>query len=379
MSFKAKTVMEQRLELVRLAMQPGANISALCRRFSVSRKLCYKWVNRFRAGGVGSLQDQSRRPNSVPAKTCADIEKTIIALRQENPEWGGRKLRKVMQKNIAVHAPAASTITAILHRNKLISAEKSADRVPVKRFEYASPNELWQMDFKGQFKLLNASWCHALTLLDDHSRFNLCLSACSNQRSLTVKDQLTQVFRRYGLPERILADNGSPWGTAGNLNSEGEIVSSMLAIWLMRLNVRIIHGKPYHPQTQGKEERFHRTLKSELLQYNQFKDLSHCQKGFDKWRIKYNLERPHESLEMRTPSELYSQSKRSFPETLEQIEYNTDDEVRKVDSGGYISYKGKFLKVGKGLIGQIVAIRSTNMERKKDVYFCNQRIKQIIY
>lgn len=377
MSFQTKTVMEQRLELVRLANQPGANISCLCKRYSVTRRTCYKWMQRFSEGGYGSLADQSKTPHSSPNRTSGKVEEKIIALRMENPEWGARKLQVILKnKRLVDPPPSTSTITAILHRHNLICEEKATKHRPVQRFEYDAPNELWQMDFKGQFKLLNNSWCFPLTMLDDHSRFNLCLTACANERSATVKDQLTNVFRKYGLPDRILADNGSPWGTAGNLNSEGEVPLSLLATWLMRLKVGIIHGRPYHPQTQGKEERFHRTLKTELLQYYQFDNLPHSQRGFDTWRNKYNLERPHESIGLKTPSEVYTHSNRSFPETLPAIEYPSGDQVRKVDEKGFIRYKGKDIRIGKGLTGQVVAIRQV-AERKKEVYYCNQRIKDI--
>jgi transposase InsO family protein/transposase-like protein len=377
MSFQTKTVMEQRLELVRLASQPGANISNLCKRFCVSRMVCYKWMKRFAEGGISYLKDKSRKPNNSPNKTSNGVEKKIIDLRKKNPEWGGRKLHAILVKSGLTDTPAPRTITSILHRHNLIPKEKTDRLVPPKRFEYSSPNELWQMDFKGQFKMLNNGFCHPLTILDDHSRFNICLQACNNQTSQTVKDQLISIFRRYGLPDKILADNGAPWGTAGHVNSDGQIAISTLAIWLMRLNVLVIHGRPYHPQTQGKEERFHRTLKTELLQYQQFNNINHSQKGFDKWRNKYNLERPHQALNYKTPSELYIQSKRSFPETLPAIDYNDNDEVRKVNNNGSINYKGKSLKIGKGLKGQYVAIRPTGTE-KKEIYYCNQRIKDMI-
>lgn len=376
MSFQTKTVMEQRLELVRLANQPGSNISSLSKRFGVSRKVCYKWIQRFNEGGISCLKDKSRRPLNSPLKTTAAIEEQIVNLRKKNPEWGARKLHRILIRSGLAEVPAPCTITTILHRYNLIPQEKTERQSAPKRFEYDAPNDLWQMDFKGQFKMLNRGLCYPLTILDDHSRFNICLAACNNQTSLTVKDQLTAIFRRYGLPDKILTDNGGPWGSAGHLNSDGEAALSMLAIWLLRLNVQVIHGRPYHPQTQGKEERFHRTLKTELLQYQSFDNLKHCQKGFDKWRNKYNQERPHEAISFKTPFELYKQSKRSFPETLPAIEYNDYDEVRKVDQSGFIYYKGKYLKIGKGLKGQPVAVRSTGTE-KKQIYYCNQKIREI--
>jgi len=199
------------------------------------------------------------------------------------------------------------------------------------------------------------------------------LKACSNQQALTVKEQLIAIFRRYGLPDKILTDNGSPWGTAGNLTIEGEVPFSGLEVWLMRLQIKIIHGRPYHPQTQGKEERFHRTLKTELLQYEQFKNFDHCQSRFDKWRNKYNQERPHCALGLKTPSVLYKHSNRSYPETLPTIEYAETDQVRKVSGMGHIGYKKQMFRIGKGLINQHVAIRATPIENVKEIYFCNQK------
>jgi transposase InsO family protein len=378
MSFETRTVMEQRLELVKLAIQRGSKISWLSKRFGVSRRVCYKWIQRFKEGGIAGLQDKSRRPHTSPGQTGKDIEEKIISIRRKNPEWGARKLQVLLLKQNIASVPSSSTITAILHRNDLISQEKSQKQKATKRFEYASPNELWQMDFKGYFKMLNNARCFPLTILDDHSRFSVCLKACLNQQANTVQDQLIGIFRKYGLPDKILTDNGSPWGSAGNVNTEGETALSSLEIWLMRLHVKVIHGRPYHPQTQGKEERFHRTLKTELLQYEEFRNINDCQKRFDKWRNKYNQERPHCSIGFKTPSDLYTHSQRSYPETLPPIEYFDTDEVKKVYENGSIFYKKQKIKVGKGLKNQLVAIRSTALDDVKEVFFCNQKLKDII-
>ncbi len=378
MPFKTKTVREQRLELVRLAMQPATNISLLCRRFGVSRRICYKWVSRFKALGAEGLTNQSRRPHASPRQTPPAVEENILAHRTANPQWGARKIKALLKReHPEQQAPAPSTITVILHRHHLITAQQSEAHQPFQRFAYSRPNELWQMDFKGQFSLLDDSLCYALTITDDHSRFNLCLQACANEQYFTVKEQLTRVFRRYGLPDRILSDNGAPWGTEGHPTQTGETPLSQLAVWLMRLQVQLIHGRPYHPQTQGKEERFHQTLKRELLQYEQFRNLAHCQQRFDWWRDKYNLQRPHEAIGQKTPAELYSPSAKSFPQTLPPIEYAPTDEVRKVNQNGCISYQHQTFKIGKGLIEQLVAIRATADQHVKEIYFCKQKIKNI--
>jgi putative transposase len=273
--------------------------------------------------------------------------------------------------------PCKTTITRILKRNGLVPENRSKQSVGFERFEYAYPNELWQMDYKGWFKLLNRQTCHPLTITDDHSRFNICLKACGNQREDTVKGALINVFRRYGLPYRILADNGSPWGTGCNDKPDGFRAYTMLEKWLIQLNVILIHGRPYHPQTQGKEERFHRTLKQELIDYEQFQDLCHCQNRFDWWRNKYNCIRPHEAINFKTPAELYVPSIKSFTEKVSPFEYNQSDQKRKVQENGTISFKNRFFKVGKAFIGDYVAIRESHNDNIYEIYFCNQLLRTI--
>lgn len=377
MPFKNKTVMEQRLELVIQAARPGANIAELSKRYGISRRICYKWLERYRRCGQDGLTDRSRRPATSPLQTDPFIEHQIITLRKQNPEWGARKLRAILQREDYDPIPSASTIGAILLRSGLIRPERSTQCTPTKHFEYEQPNQLWQMDFKGGFNLLNKSSCHPLTITDDHSRFNLCLSACANQHHITVKDRLTSVFRRYGMPDTILTDNGSPWGATGNLTKDGLVPLSALEVWLLRLGIRVIHGRPYHPQTQGKEERFHRTLKTELLQYEQFHNLLHCQQRFDLWRDKYNLYRPHQAIDFKVPAELYAHSTKSFPEVLPHLEYGSSDIVRKVCDKGLISLKGKTFKLGTGLSGQWIAARITAQQNVMEIYFCNKKIKDI--
>ena len=377
MPFKHKTVMEQRLELVIQAAQQGANITELSKRYGISRRVCYKWIDRYKRYGQEGLSDQSKRPLTSPLKTSVDVEQQVVTLRRENPEWGARKLRAILQREGCTPVPSASTIGMILLRSGLVKPERSKQCAPLQRFEYEYPNQLWQMDFKGCFNLLDKSNCHPLTITDDHSRFNICLAACLGQRTTTVKEQLISVFRRYGMPDTILTDNGSPWGVTGNQSQDNLVTLTTLEVWLLRLGIRVIHGRPYHPQTQGKEERFHRTLKTELLQYEQFRNLRHCQQRFDQWRNKYNLYRPHQAIGFKVPAEVYSHSPKAFPEVLSNLEYGASDIVRKVCDKGLISLNGKIIKLGKGLSGQWVAARATAQTDIMEIYFCNQKIKDI--
>lgn len=211
----------------------------------------------------------------------------VLAVREAHPTWGGRKIAARLCHLGEHSVPAPSTITAIVHRHDRIDPAESAKRGPWRRFEHAAPNDLWQMDFKGEFKMANGRWCYPLTVLDDHSRFNLALRACGDQKRPTVQSQLTAVFQRYGLPQAMLMDNGTPWSVSHSIGAY-----TKLSVWLLRLQIRVIRGRPYHPQTQGKEERFHRTLNTELLQGRPFNDLRHSQMQFDPWREIYNHPRP---------------------------------------------------------------------------------------
>ena len=228
------------------------------------------------------------------------------------------------------------------------------------------------MDFKGHFPLISAKAqrCHPLTVLDDHSRFNLCLKACGSERKETVQEALTDVFRRYGLPLRITADNGPPWG---NTNYES---LTELGVWLVRLGVGLSHSRPYHPQTQGKDERFHRTLKAELLVRRSFDSLASAQDAFDLWRERYNLVRPHEALGLQPPVTRYRPSPRPFPEVLPSIEYESTDEVRKVQGKGEIYFHGANSPSARPR-WLPRALRRTEEERRWDVFFCHQRIAQL--
>jgi transposase InsO family protein len=268
--------------------------------------------------------------------------------------------------------PAASTITEILRRAGEIDEEEGRKHQAYQRFEHAAPNELWQMDFKGHFGLRDGSRCHPLTVLDDHSRYALGLRACDNERRETVEEELRGIFRRYGMPRRMVMDNGSPWGSG-----DGENRYTGLVVWLMRLGVQVTHGRPYHPQTQGKDERFHRTLNEEVLSREELASQAAAQVRFDRFRQSYNHERPHEALGLEVPGKRYRSSERSYPEQLSAIEYATGMAVRKVDKEGWLSYQGREYRVNKAFYGYRIGLAPTEVDGVLDVYFSRQRVGQI--
>src|SRR5262249_41798553 len=214
MPWKEWSLMLVRREFVELAIQPEANVKQLCGRFGISRKTGYKWLKRYREAKELGLRDRSRRPRQSPQRSSVEVEAKVLALRDANSAWGARTIRPRREVLGHQEVPASSTIHAILRRHQRIDPKESSKHRPFQRFEREAPNQLWQMDFKGHFALGNGQRCHPLGMVDDHSRFALCLQACRNQQGETVQQQLTTTFRRYGLPEAMLMDNGSPWGSS---------------------------------------------------------------------------------------------------------------------------------------------------------------------
>lgn len=369
MPWREVSIMEQRMEFVGLAKQEGANIRELCRRFAISAQTGYKWLARAQAGGPWA-SDASRRPHHSPNRMSAATEAAVLRVRQAHPAWGARKIRRCLERD-GLDVPAASSIHAVLARHGCI-----APFAPVpasKRFELPAPNLVWQMDFKGRFPLHgDVPWCHPLTIVDDHSRYALGLVACDNEQTATVQQHLTHAFRRYGLPDALLVDNGSPWGDGP------EQSWTRLGVWLLKLGIDVVHSRPYHPQTRGKNERFHRTLKLEVLACNRFRTLNQAQRAFDRWRQVYNFERPHQALGFDVPASRYKPSPRPLPAHLPAADYASNDIVRTVGTTkAYVSFKGRLWKVPQAFCGERIAIRPRGRDGCYAVCFGARQIATI--
>jgi transposase InsO family protein len=369
MPWKISSAMSQRHEFVMLASQQEANVRQLCRQFGICSATAYKWLSRYQSQGLQGLQELSRRPHRSPGQTATQVEKAVIAQRRKHPAWGGRKLRDRLLALGHVQVPSPSTITRILDRYHLLTNEEALKRKPWIRFVHPQPNDLWQMDFKGDFAL-GRSRCYPLTVLDDHSRFALGLVACPNQRTETTRTALVSIFRRYGLPWRMAMDNGSPWAAYHH----GRTCYTEFSVWLIRLGIRLSFSRPHHPQTQGKVERFHRTLAVELLRDQLWANQQDCQRALEKWRAQYNLIRPHEALDMKTPAARYQASARPFPEVLLPIEYDDNEITRKVGDRGQVKYQQRKFFLGNAFAGLRVALRPTSNDALLDVYLCHQWI-----
>lgn len=370
MAWKEETAMSNKKLFVTAAIEKKTNFSALCKQFNISRECGYKWLKRYRQMGTKGLEERSRRPFSSPRKTTDECETQILEVRNKYPAWGSKKIHAYLKQRGILLLPTPSTITRILHRHFRISEKESNKHRAFLRFEHALPNQLWQMDFKGHFET-KAGRCNPLTILDDHSRFSLCVQACKNQQGSTVEKALINVFREHGLPERMTMDNGSPW------SSPGEVGFTALEVWLIRLGIRVSHSRPYHPQTQGKDERFHRSLKEELLDRKTFQDLEEAQQNFNEWRWSYNNERPHEALGLQAPASRYQNSPRRYPEQLPYIDYDTGSLVRKVNGKGEIYFKGDRYFISTSMIGLLLKLTESERDGIMEVYLVHQRVKEI--
>jgi transposase InsO family protein len=370
MPWKTQNAMQLRLEFVLLALQAELPFSQLCRRFQVSRQTGYKWIERYQAEGHQGLIDREKRPRTSPNRTSEEMETQVLEMRTRHPAWSAHKIGRRLRDQGVQGVPADSTINSILHRHGRISEKASADATPWTRFERDTPNELWQMDFKGHFAMSDQTRCHPLTVLDDHSRFNVVLKACRAENTPTVREHLREAFARYGLPLQINTDNGGPWGSP---SKPGEVTE--LAIWLIRLGIRLTHSRPYHPQTNGKDERFHRSLKVEVITGRNFVDPLQVQAEFDRWRDIYNLERPHEGIDMAVPQTRYQPSPRVMPETLAPIEYGPDDQVMRVGWNGQVTFRGHRLRVSSALHRLDIAARpSSKVPDAYDLFFMHHRL-----
>lgn len=350
MSWNAeKSLEEVRLEFLDRWAEGKASVRSLCREYGISPKTAYKWRKRKASGD--SLSDRSRHPKSSPNATSTPIVSEILALRDAHPTLGGRKISLMLKRRGLVDVPAGSTVTDILRRHGLLNERAVAEATHLRRFSKATPNEMWQVDFKGHFKLSSGERCHPLNVVDDCSRYAILSAPLLNETFEAVRPPFVRAFREYGLPETILCDNGHPWGVS---RSNG---ITAFETWAMELGVLVIHGRPLHPQTQGKEESFNKSWKRECLErLGPLPDLLDVITETELFRSFYNDERPHFGIGGKVPSDIYRRSPRAYPEKIEEWVYPDTMHVRLVDGKGYISWHDTPVFVGEGLRGRRIGM-----------------------
>ncbi|MBO5953790.1 MAG: IS481 family transposase [Oscillospiraceae bacterium] len=337
---------DQRREFAQAAMYCN-NFSALCREFGITRRTGLKWAQRYRESQP--LTDRSRRPHTSPSRTPEEVELLVLAVRGDNPGWGAKTIRDVLLTEGYTNIPCTKTVNNILNRYGCISQEESLKRQPFTRFEKELCNQMWQADFKGEFRMVDGNYCYPLDIMDDHSRFAIRVAPHLGTANVVIP-VFTGAFREFGLPDSILSDNGAQFAGFKKGYTQFER-------WLMDLDILPIHGRIKHPQTQGKIERFHRSMKQELLNHTTIADIEDAKYKLSAWRDKYNNIRPHEALGMKRPGEVYVPSQRQYRETIEKYEYGGEYHVIKVNSWGYVRFDKWQVYLSETMIDQYIEFR----------------------
>jgi transposase InsO family protein len=340
-------VVDQRARFVLALERPGAKMARVCRTFGISRTTGYRWRGRHAAAhSVAALRDASRRPHRSPRRTTKARTARVVTLR-EAFGWGGDKLAPLLDAEGIRLAPR--TIDRIIQREGLTRRDV-APAPAVTRFERSAANELWQMDAKGHYPLRPDGQCHPLSILDDHSRFAVGLVALPALETGGVRRALTACFEQYGVPAAMLMDHGVPWWSATN---EGGL--TQLSVFLLKQDIRLLYGRVRHPQTQGKVERFHRTLGERLRWWGVPTDLRGFAQALATFRAEYNEVRPHEALAMQPPTSRFVASPRAYRRQPPAWEYPAGNEVRRVNAQGSVWYGTRRFFVSEALAGEDVA------------------------
>jgi transposase InsO family protein len=339
-----------------IRLDQGEDMTALCREFGISRKTGYKFLERYKRYGIPGLYDQKRAPITRPFKTPEPVELKILELKEKYPHWGARKIRERLPppEELGYKTPCSITVHRVLRKHGKVTAKKQRRANPAFRSEKirstASPNEIWSLDFKGQFRTKDGHLCYPLTLSDHFSRYLLLCEALEGTQSKPAEIALTEAFETYGLPDAVLSDNGCPFG------SRGIFGLSRISLWLMRLDINILRIEPGHPEQNGRHERMHLTLKRATTR-PAANNIFQQQERFDRFKREYNEERPHEALEMKTPASVWQKPNRKMPTELPEPSYQNEDLVRYVTNYGQVALrKGRHFTLSSAFIDQPVAL-----------------------
>jgi transposase InsO family protein len=334
--------MEMRVQFIADYKRGLFSFAELCRRYGVSRKTGYKWIDRFEREGGAGLVERSHRTNHCPHATTPEVREALLELRRKYPRWGAEKLLTLLaHAHPSWRLPSCSTAHEILRRHGLVTRRRRRPHFAHPGHVLApprEPNEVWTTDFKGEFRTRDQRYCFPLTVLDLYSRFLLDCSARLDTSYRGVRPIYERLFREYGLPQRIRSDNGPPFAA----HSRGRL--TRLSVWWVHLGIVPELIQPAHPQQNGAHERMHRTLKEDATRPPERNRVAQ-QRRFNEFRDTYNTIRPHQSLDQRTPAQLYEPSLRPFPRRLPPVDYPDHFEVRRVALNGNIRWKGRSLSV----------------------------------
>jgi putative transposase len=365
MPWKERRTMGLKIEFVERAAA-GEKVAALCREFGISRTAGHKWIKRFKERGHAGLEEESRRPRSAPLATAEDIVMATIETREAHPRWGPRKLYGLLARRLGEQTPSVRTIARILKRaNKVRERRKRApisviEQVP--RLSAEAPNDVWTVDFKGWWRVLDGSRCEPLTVRDAASRYLLAVVATA-ANGQAVRAVFEQLFRRHGVPKAIQCDNGAPF-----ISVQSRVGLSALSAWWVTLGIRVVRSRPGCPQDNGAHERMHADVSAEV-QESPAETLAEQQRVLDKWRQEFNHVRPHDALGGKTPAEVYKVVERRRP-VAKSYGYPKGFFVRRVTADGTIAFRGDSCRIGLAFRGLELGVQVVDALRVR-VWLCD--------
>ena len=339
MPWKVKTKMEQKVEFICEWLTGKYTIIELCNAFEISRPTAYKIIHRYEKFGIQGLREMNSTPKNHPNKTKEIVEKSILKLKEKYPRWGAKKIR-ILLFNVCIEKdiPSVVTVHNILYRNGLVKPQKRLKRVkpvyPI--FDPKACNQVWSADYKGKFLMANKIYCHPLTIADSKSRFLFTAKGHYNETFKAAKAEFTKVFRKYGIPEQLHTDNGSPFGSVRAIQR-----FTRLSYWFIELGITPVFSDPGHPEQNGRHERMHRDLKADCAKPSAY-DLKAQQRRLNRFVKEYNNIRPHEALGMKIPALIHSFSTRPYLERIPKFDYDTNLKVLKVTQNESIRWKSYY-------------------------------------
>jgi putative transposase len=343
--------MSLKLEFVQKATEKGANISALCREYGITRQTGHKWLKRYEAEGYDGLEERSRRPQGTPLGTAEEIIAAILKAREAHPRWGPHKLAIVLRRRFGPSTPSERTVARVLTRFDQIRRRHRRQRslqVPTQppAIEVTSPNDLWTVDFKGWWRARNHQRCEPLTVRDAFSRFVLTIEVLPSTSGVPVRAIFERLFRRYGVPKAIQCDNGIPFVA---VQARGGL--SVLSAWWVSLGIELVRSRPGCPQDNGGHERMHADMAAEI-EAEPSASRALQQRACDKWRQQFNHVRPHDALDGKTPAEVYKRSERAT--RCRSVLYPAGWYARLVGRNGCVSLHSEQYFISVSLIGHEV-------------------------
>lgn len=357
MPWKDESPMDQKTQFVSEYLRDSLSFTELCLRYHISRKTGYKWIARYNDLGPAGLVDRSRRPHSSPDQTPEFVRLAIIEARRRHPSWGAKKLLKLLQrKDPQTTWPSRWTVCEILKREGLVRQKTRRRKVghPGKPTSVVTaPNELWCVDFKGEFKTRDGLYCYPLTVTDSYSRYLLGCQGLLSTETKGAKATFEGLFKKYGLPAAIRSDNGTPFAST----ALGRL--SQLSVWWIRLGIRPELTEPGKPQQSGQHERMHRTLKAETTR-PPGANLTKQQRLFNRFRREYNEVRPHEGIELKTPATLYEASARHLPKGVPELAYPAHFETRLVSKNSGMRWNSQWVAVSQTCAGLHVGLEQVD-------------------